>query len=128
MRKEVIRTTMREITDVFYSVFMRYLAANRTYLNNLMDVMYLLIDVPWDEWEEVIDEVHTIMFRYRLLPPPDSTDHSVFLEFFGICEDGRGIGRLRVYVERETVIDKYAVIDITSEDIEMIESSKREKR
>ena len=49
MRGEVIRTTMSEITDVFYSVSMRYLAANRTYLNNLMDVMYLLIDIPWDK-------------------------------------------------------------------------------
>lgn len=128
MREQVIRTAMSEITDVLYSVSMRYLAANRTYLNNLMDVMYLLIDVSWDEWEEVIDEGHTIMFRYRLLPPPDSTDHSVFLEFFGSCEDGQGIGRLRAYVERETVIDKYAVIEITSEDIGMIESSKREKK
>lgn len=128
MREEVIRTVMREITDVFYSVSMRYLAANRAYLNNLMDVMYLLIDVPWDRWKEVIDEGHTIMFRHRLLPPPDSTDNSVFLEFFGSCEDDQGIGRLRVYVERETVIDKYAVIDITSDDIEIIESSKRGKR
>ena len=128
MREEVIRTTMSEMTDVLYSVSMRYLAANRTYLNNLMDVMYLLIDVPWDKWEEVIDGGYTNMFGYRLLPPPDSTDHSVFLEFFGTCEDGNGIGRLRVYVEKETIIDKYAVIDISSEDMEMIESSKRGKR
>lgn len=128
MRKEVIRTTMREITDVFYSVSMRYLAANRTYLNNLMDVMYLLIDIPWDRWEEVIDEGYVTTFRYRLLPPPDSTDRSVFLEFFGTCEDGDGIGRLRAYVERETVIDKYAVIDISSEDMKMIEASKRGKK
>lgn len=128
MREEVIRTTMGEITDVLYSVSMRYLAANRTYLNNLMDVMYLLIDVPWDQWEEVIDEGHTNTFRYRLLPPPDSTDHSVFLEFFGSCEDGNGIGRLRVYMEGETVIDKYAVIDMSCEDMERIESSKRGKK
>lgn len=128
MREEVIRTTMSEITDVFYSVSMRYLAANKTYLNNLIDVMYLLIDVSWNKWEEIIDEEHTNTFRYRLLPPPDSTDHSVFLEFYGIYDDGNGIGRLRVYVERETVIDKYAVIEITSEDIGMIESSKRERK
>ena len=68
------------------------------------------------------------MFRYRRLPPPDSTDHSVFLEFFGSCEDGNGIGRLRVYVERETVIDKYAVIDVSSEDMERIEFSKMGER
>ena len=128
MREEVIRTAMREITDVFYSVSMRYLAANKTYLDNLMDVMYLFIDVPWDRWEEVIDEGHTIMFRYRLLPPPDSIDHSVFLEFFGSCEDGNGIGRLRVYVERETVIDKYAVIDISSDDMKKIASCKEGER
>lgn len=124
MREEIIRATMSEITDVFYTVSMRYLAANRTYLNNIMDVMYLLIDVPWDKWEETIDEGYCNMFRYRLLPPPDSTDHSVFLEFFGSCEDGNGIGRLRVYVEKETVIDKYAIIDITSDDMERIESCK----
>lgn len=125
MREEVIRSTMSEITDVFYSVSMRYLAANRTYLNNLMDVMYLLIDVPWDKWEKVIDEGHTNMFRYRLLPPPDSTDYSVLLEFFGSCEDGQGIGRLRAYVEGETVIDKYAVIDMSSKDMERIAPCKK---
>lgn len=128
MREEVIRNTMSEITDILYQVSMRYLGAYKSYLDSLMDVMYLLIDVPWDQWEETIDEGHCNMVRYRLLPPPDSTDHSVFLEFFGSCEYGQGIGRLRVYVERETIIDKYAVIDISSEDIEMIESSKRGKR
>lgn len=128
MREEVIRATMSEITDIFYSVSMRYLAANRTYLDNLMDVMYLLIDVPWNQWEEIIDEGHCNMFRYRLLPPPDATDHSVFLEFYGSCEDGNGIGRLRVYVKKETIIDKYAVVDMSSEDMKMIESSKRGKR
>ena len=125
MRENVIRTVMRNITDIFYSISMRYCAANRTYLENLIDVMYLLIDIPWDKWEEVIDGGHTNTFRYRLLPPPDSTDHSVFLEFFGTCENGRGTGRLRAYVERETVIDNYAVIGISSEDMEKIEFSKR---
>ena len=128
MRKEVIRTAMREITDILYQVSMRYLGAYKSYLDNLMDVMYPLIDIPWDQWEESIDEGHCNMFRYRLLPPPDATDHSVFLEFYGSCEDGNGIGRLRVYVKKETIIDKYAVVDMSSEDMEMIESSKRGKR
>ena len=124
MREEVIRTTMSEITDIFYQVSMRYLGAYKSYLDNLMDVMYLLIDVPWDQWEESIDNGHCNMVRYRLLPPPDVTDHSIFLEFFGSCEDRQGIGRLRVYVEGETIIDKYAVIDITSDDMKKIASCK----
>lgn len=124
MREEVIRTTMSEITDILYQISMRYLGAYKSYLDSLMDVMYLLIDVPWDQWEETIDEGHCNIFRYRLLPPPDATDHSIFLEFFGSCEDGGGIGRLRVYMEKETIIDKYAVVDMSSEDMEKIASCK----
>ena len=44
------------------------------------------------------------------------------------CEDGHGIGRLRVYVEDEAIIDKYAVIDVSSEDMERITSIMGEER
>ena len=128
MREEVIRTAMGEITDIFYTVSMRYLTANKTYLDSISDIMYLLIDVPWDQWEETIDGGHCNMVRYRLLPPPDVIGHSIFLEFYGTCEEGNGIGRLRVYVEGKTIIDKYAVIDVTSEDIERITSAIGEER
>lgn len=128
MREEVIRTAMREITDVFYTVSMRYLAANKAYLDDISDVMYLLIDVPWGQWEETIDEGHCNMVRYRLLPPPDVIGHSIFLEFYGTCEEGNGVGRLRVYVEGKTIIDKYAVIDVSSENMERIVSVIGEER